>query len=85
MRTTVAINDELLEKAKDRARRRGQTLGQYLEDTIRHDLARPKPAGAVPPFPIMEGRGGMNPRIDPSSNAALQDVLDEGVRLEQLR
>lgn len=85
MRTTVSINDSLLDKAKRRARERGLTLGQYLEDAIRNDLARPKQDRPVPPFPIMGGQGGMNPRIDPTSNASMQDFLDEGVPFEKLR
>ena len=84
MRTTVAIDDNLLEKAKAKARGRGQTLGQYLEETIRLDLARPSPR-KIPPLPVMKGRGGMNPRIDPTSNASLLEFEEEGVALDQMR
>lgn len=85
MRTTVSINDSLLGKAKQRARERGLTLGQYLEDAIRNDLARPKQNGPRPTVPVFSGTGGLNPRIDPTSNASMQEFLDEGLPFEKLR
>jgi hypothetical protein len=84
MRTTVSIGDDLLDKAKGRARQRNQTLGQYLEDAIRLDLARAVPR-EIPPLPVMSGSGGMNPRIDPTSNASLLEFEEEGVELDQMR
>jgi hypothetical protein len=85
MRTTVAINDDLLAKAKATARRRSQTLGQFLEDAIRVHLAGDRALRDIPPLPVMEGTGGMNPAIDPTSNAAMQEFLDEDLPFEKLR
>jgi hypothetical protein len=39
-RTTVRLPDDLLEEAKDRARRTNRTLTQLLEDAVRAELAR---------------------------------------------
>ena len=39
-RTTVRLPDDLLEEAKDCARRSGRTLTQLLEDAVRSELAR---------------------------------------------
>ncbi len=39
-RTTVRLPDDLLNKAKDLARKTGRTLTQLLEDAVRAELAR---------------------------------------------
>jgi hypothetical protein len=85
MRTTVAIDDGLLAKAKTTARKRSQTLGEFLEDAIRVYLADERARGPIPPIPVMKGTGGMNPAIDPTSNAAMQEFMDEGLPFEKLR
>lgn len=84
MRTTVSINDELLYAAKRRARERGQTLGHVVDDALRRELAESPPRPAVE-VPVFAGEGGLRPGIDARSNRALQEVLDEGRRLESLR
>lgn len=83
MRTTLSIDDHLLTAAKERARLRGQTLGQLVEDAIRREL------GAVaererPPVPVLTGTG---PRagLDLTSNRGLLEALDEGRTLHELR
>jgi len=42
MRTTLAIDDELLRRARERARREGVTPGVVVENALRRDLARPE-------------------------------------------
>jgi hypothetical protein len=76
MRTTVDIDAELLRSAKRRAAARGQTLGGYLSDAIRADMA----AADAPAAPVRlhtVGGGGLRPGIDPDSNRALWDVIAE--------
>lgn len=85
MRTTVAIEDALLAVAKRRAAEQGLTLGQFLEQAIRHEIAREVPAAVRPEVPVHRGRGGVRPGIDPASNRSLQDALDDGVPVEGLR
>ncbi len=84
MRTTVAIDDHLLARAKDRARERGTTLGKVIEDALRSELARPT-GGDPPPIPVFRGGGGLRPGVDLSSNRAIQELLDEGMPPEKLR
>jgi len=84
MRTTVSIDDNLLAKARERARERGETLGQFLEDAIRRELSAQRPAQG-PPIPVLRGGGGMHPGIDPSSNRSMWAALDEGLPIEKLR
>ncbi|MGH3978198.1 MAG: WD40 repeat domain-containing protein, partial [Pseudonocardiaceae bacterium] len=39
LRSTVSVDEELLAAARPRARRRGQTLGEFVESSLRRDLA----------------------------------------------
>lgn len=84
MRTTVAIDDHLLARAKDRARERGTTLGKVIEDALRTELNRPE-SGDGPPIPVFRAGGGLRPGVDLSSNRAIQELLDEGTPPEKLR
>lgn len=84
MRTTVAIDDHLLARAKDRARERGTTLGRVIEDALRTELSRH--ASEDPPaIPVFRGGGGLRPGVDLSSNRAIQELLDEAMPPEKLR
>jgi len=85
MRTTVAIEDALLKLAKRRARDRGVTLGQYLEEAIRRDLARVEDDRPRPTVPVFKGGTGVRPGVDLESNRALYEFLDEGLPFEKLR
>lgn len=75
MRTTLAIDDNLLARAKAKARSLGYTLGQLVEDALRRELAEPDGRGA-PPVPIFRGGGGPRPGVDLRSNRALTELLD---------
>jgi hypothetical protein len=84
MRTTVAVDDNLLVAARRRARERGKTLGQVVEDALRRELAEP---GQVEPVdvPVFRGGGGQLPGVDLTSNRAVREALDEGAELDTLR
>lgn len=75
MRTTVTIDDRLLELARQRARSQGRTLGDLVEESLHHFLAMPKPAPG-PDLPVFTGGGGFMPGIDPCSNVSMLDVAD---------
>jgi Arc/MetJ family transcription regulator len=45
MKTTIELSDEVLERAKRRARREGRTLREVVEQALRRELAAPVPAG----------------------------------------
>lgn len=83
MRTTLSVDDHLLDAAKRRARERGVSLGHVVEDALRRELAGPAEIER-PEIPVFKG-GGMRPGIDPSSNRAIIEALDEGVPLDKLR
>lgn len=76
MRTTLNIDDKLLEVAKKRAKLRGVTLGSYVEDAIRNQLSAPSATVPVQAIPVFTRGNGMRPGIDPASNRSLYDTLD---------
>ena len=57
MRTTIAIDDDVLTAAKAIARQRNQTIGKVVSELARHSL-RPPAAGAerngVPLLPVRQ-------------------------------
>jgi hypothetical protein len=76
MRTTVNIDDHLLEQAKQRAAERRQSLGEYLEQAIRVETAGPARPPAEVSLPAV-GAGGFRPGIDPTSNRSLLDAAEQ--------
>jgi len=76
VRTTLRIDDSLLEAAREHARERGETLTAGFERALRVYLARasaPEPVEA-PPLPTFRGRG-LQPGVDLDDNAALEDRM----------
>ena len=69
MRTTLAIDDRLLALAKQRARERHLTLGEYVEQAIQVELLRPLPPAMAdrPALPTFDG-GGLRVGSDPTKN-----------------
>ncbi len=78
MRTTVAIDDEVLDAARRRARERGETLGQVVEAALRRALSAPDETAEAPEVPVFTGGAGPRPGLDLTSNRALHEALDEG-------
>lgn len=76
MRTTLSIDDQLLEVAKKRAHRSGMTLGSYVEDALRRQLAAQSSPRARVDIPVFTRGTGMRPGIDAASNRSLFDALD---------
>jgi hypothetical protein len=85
MRTTIAIDDEILASTKVRARQLNLTLGQVVEDALRRELARDQTPRRGPEVPVFTGGTGPRQGIDLTSNRAVLDALDEGTGLEKLR
>ena len=65
MRTTIHLDDGLLEDAKRRATEEGTTLTQILTRALRHELARPRTQRRASPFRLVTyGSGGLVPGLD---------------------
>jgi hypothetical protein len=77
VRTTVSIDDQLLELAKRRAHQRHQTLGEFVESAIQQYLAGNNSSGEAPEVPVFTRGKGLVPGVDASSNRGLLDALDE--------
>jgi hypothetical protein len=78
MRTTVRLDDGLLEQAKAEARQTHRTLTSLIEEGLRRVLASGE---TVAPrkkivLPMGRERGGVLPGVDLDSNASLLDVLE---------
>ncbi|MGI8758669.1 MAG: ribbon-helix-helix protein, CopG family [Acidimicrobiales bacterium] len=85
MRTTVAVDDEVLAAAKRRARERGLTLGQVIEAALQRELAAEDRPGDRLPVPVFRSGTGPRPGIDLTSNRALHEALDDDVDLDSRR
>lgn len=77
MRTTLSIDDVLLDRVKDRARLEGSTAGRVVEEALRHYLARPATTPEAFSLPVFGGQGGLREGIDPSSNASLREAAGD--------
>jgi hypothetical protein len=78
MRTTISIEDSLLQKAKKISYERRCSLRTVIEDALRAAFAKErKPSRSGPPRPLKTFKGtGVQPGIDLSSSAALLDAME---------
>lgn len=78
MRTTVRLDDALLEQAKREASRREETLSALIEKGLRLVLAQSRPPRRRPRvvLPVSRAGGGVLPGVDLSDSAALLDIRD---------
>lgn len=58
MRTTLAIDDDVLEAAKAIARQRQSSVGEVISELARRSLDRPKPATERNGVPLLGVRVG---------------------------
>jgi len=78
MRTTVRLDDALLDQARREAERRGETLTSLMEMGLRLVLAqkhKPRVHGEAA-LPVSQARGGLRPDVDLNHNAALLDTME---------
>jgi hypothetical protein len=78
MRTTVRLDDALLERARREAERRGVTLTSLIERGLRLVLAgaqkRREPRRVQ--IPVCRAGGGTLPGVDLNDSAALLDIVE---------
>jgi len=77
MKTTLEIDDRLLERAKRHASAHGTTLRAVVEEALRARLAPRPEAGARYRFTPPTVRGSRPPAIDIADRNALYDLLDD--------
>ncbi|MGB6056887.1 MAG: hypothetical protein WBF71_01380 [Microthrixaceae bacterium] len=83
MRTTLNIEEAVLKEARRRARARGVSLGKVFEDALRLAPTASRVAESIE-LPIFEG-DGLRPGVDLSSSRSIEEFLDSGRELDQLR
>ena len=78
MRTTVRLDDALLDRAKREARRRGETLTSLIERGLRMVMAGPARRRDRQPvsLPVCPARGGTMPGVDLDDSATLLDIVE---------
>ena len=79
MRTTIRLDDRLLEAAKKQAAREGKTLTALIDQALRQALAR---AGTDRTkrkrvrLPVSRAGGGTLPGVDLNDSASLMDIME---------
>jgi len=77
MRTTINLDEALLEAAKRRAAERGVSLSRFVQDAVRSALMT-APAREAPPFELITFRGsGVKPGSDLDKTSELLAAEDE--------
>lgn len=77
MRTTINIDDRLLEASKRRARGSNRTIGDVVDDALRDYLSAPGPHQTSTALPVFTRGTGFAPGIDPRSNSSIYAAADE--------
>jgi hypothetical protein len=78
MRTTVRLEGNLLERARQEAERRGVTLTSLIEQGLQLALRRPLKRAERPiiKLPECQAGGGVQAGVDLNDSASLQDRLE---------
>jgi hypothetical protein len=78
MRTTVRLDEGLMERARQEAERRGVTLTSLIEQGLRLVLRRPLKRSERPAvvLPECKAGGGTLPGVDLNDSATLLDQMD---------
>lgn len=76
MRTTVAIDDDVLEAARSLARSEQRSLGEVLSDLARKGLRPELRLSVRSGFPVFE----VSSEAPPITPERVRDLLDEDVR-----
>lgn len=76
MRTTVRINDHLLERAKARAAAEGRTLTSLIEEGLTIVLSLPKEKRPPVTLPLSQATGGVLPGEDLNRSCDLEEIMN---------
>jgi hypothetical protein len=78
MRTTLDLDDHVLQQAKRRALDLGETLARFIERAIRAQLAEPS---QIPSFrlTLLTKKGNARPDIDWDDRVSLYEHMEEDI------
>jgi hypothetical protein len=74
IRTTVTLDEDVLERLKEEARSRGLPFRQVLNDVLRSGLLAVRTPPEVPPFRIEPKHMGTKPGLNYDNIAALLEI-----------
>ncbi|MCP5289611.1 MAG: DUF2191 domain-containing protein [Burkholderiaceae bacterium] len=79
MKTTLDLNDQLLADAKALAAQQRTSLTRLIEEGLQLRLRAKTDSGkrGRVRLPVFKGRGGLVEGVDPLSNKALLEALDD--------
>ncbi len=79
-RTTIRLDESLLDHAKLEAQRRGLTLTALVEEGLRLVMARPPVSTKLRvEIPVCRTGGGTMPGVDLTDSAELLDLMEERI------
>ena len=75
MKTTLNIDDGVMQRLREEAARQGRTLSELVEAGLRHVLAAraPRAKASLPPLPRWNSGGA---RVDIADRNALADLME---------
>jgi hypothetical protein len=73
MKTTLNIDDKIMQRLKEESVRQGRTMSELLESALRSMFRSRKSAKDLPPLPTFAG--GI-PRVNVANREALEDFMD---------
>jgi hypothetical protein len=77
MRTTIRLNDDLLQRAKKRAADEGRTLTSLVEEALTVVLSTPKVSRRKRvTLPVSKASGGVLPGVDLNRASDLEEVMN---------
>jgi hypothetical protein len=77
MRTTLDLDDHVMQQAKLAAQQSGATLTAFVEDALRERLARRRTPRPVERFRVHTFKGrGLRSGVDLDNSAGLRDLMD---------
>ena len=86
MRTTVRLEERLLQRARQEAERRGVTLTSLLEEGLQLALRRPlkRSERSIVTLPTCRAGGGIRSGVDLNDSASLLDQHYDALRTDML-
>jgi hypothetical protein len=77
MRTTLDIDDDVLQAAKERARAEGKTAGQVVSELIRQALTQPKDRHDMSSIEVVDGIPVLPSRGSVVTHEQVQRLIEE--------
>ena len=74
MKVTLNLDDSVMRRLREEARRQGRTMTELVETALRLFLRRPRRAPRLPPLPTFSGGGLL---VDVADRDALYRAMEE--------